>query len=37
MDILDADGKRLGMDGRYAERDIVQVSLLSWYFQVVMG
>ncbi|KAL4235385.1 Copine-9 [Mactra antiquata] len=24
MDILDADGKRLGIDGRYAERDIVQ-------------
>ncbi|XP_053401940.1 copine-8-like isoform X2 [Mercenaria mercenaria] len=24
MDVLDADGKRLGIDNRYAERDIVQ-------------
>lgn len=24
MDVLDADGKRLGIEGRYAERDIVQ-------------
>lgn len=24
MDVLDADDKRLGVDGRYAERDIVQ-------------
>jgi len=28
MDTLDADGKRLGIEGRYAERDIVQVSSL---------
>ena len=25
MDVLDADGRRLGIEGRYAERDIVQV------------
>ena len=27
MDVLDADGQRLGIGRRYAERDIVQVSL----------
>ena len=27
MDVLDADGRRLGSEGRYAERDIVQVSI----------
>ena len=25
MDVLDADDRRLGIEGRYAERDIVQV------------
>ena len=25
MNVLDADGRRLGSEGRYAERDIVQV------------
>lgn len=37
MDMLDADGKRLGIEGRYAERDIVQVrnakNVISLYFQ----
>ena len=29
MDVLDADDRRLGIEGRYAERDIVQVCMVS--------
>ena len=30
MDVLDADDRRLGIEGRYAERDIVQVCVIQY-------
>ena len=33
MDVLDADDRRLGIEGRYAERDIVQVC---FFFNLIL-
>ena len=32
MDVLDADDRRLGIEGRYAERDIVQVCIVYTHY-----